>query len=151
MFEISGTNNPDEIVIKTASKEMTFNVAESTIDANLAVGKLSGPGEYEVGEATIRGIGVSNNTKTIYDVEIGGVHIGITGGIEEGLDDLGVADILCTSSVRSIREISPKLVIAMGNVDGMVTELKLTAKTEKKVKIKRAEDLPSTTEVVVFN
>ena len=150
MFEIEGTKNPDEIVIRTANKVITFNMAESTIDANLNVDKLVGPGEFEVGEATIRGIGINNNENTIYDVQIGGVNIGITAGFEEGLDEI-VADILCTSSVRSVREISPKLVIAMGNVDGMVSELKLTARTEKKLKVKKADDLPMALEIVVFN
>ena len=126
-------------------------MADSTVDAGLSVGQLVGPGEFEVGEATIRGIGVQNNQATIYDVEIGGTHIGITAGIEEGLDDLGISDILCTNSVRAVREISPKLVIAMGNVDGMVTELKLTARTEKKLKVKNADALPATMEVVVLN
>ena len=55
-----------------------------------------------------------------------------------------------TSSVRAIREIEPKLVVAMGNVDGMVTELKLTARTEKKLKIKNADSLPAVKEVVVL-
>ncbi|MBQ2638478.1 hypothetical protein IJF91_00195 [Candidatus Saccharibacteria bacterium] len=150
MFEIE-SRKPEEITVKTATKAITFNMDESTISADLAVGELKGPGEFEVGEATIRGISVLNNTKTIYDVIISGVHIGIIGGVEEGLDDLGISDILCTSSVRAVREISPKLVIATGNVDGMVTELKLTARTEKKLKIKKADDLPLALEVVVLN
>lgn len=150
MFEIEGTKNPEEIVIRTANKTITFNMAEATVDANLNVGKLVGPGEFEVGEATIRGVGINNNQNTIYDVVIGGVHIGITAGFEEGLDEI-VADILCTSSVRSVREIAPKLVVAMGNVDGMVSELKLTAKTEKKVKLKKTDDLPLALEVIVLN
>ena len=152
MFEIEGTKNPDEIVIKTATKTITFNMADYVIDAGLNVGQLVGPGEFEVGEATIRALGVGENkAQTIYDVEIGGTHVGITAGIEDGLDDLGISDILCTTSVRAVREISPKLVIAMGNVDGMVTELKLTARTEKKVKVKNVDALPSTMEVVVLN
>lgn len=151
MFEIEGTKNPDEVVIKTATKTIKFNMADSTVDAGLAVGILTGPGEFEIGEATVRGIGVSNNQATIYDVEIGGTHVGITAGIEEGLDDLGISDILCTSSVRAVREISPKLVVSMGNVDGMVSELKLTARTEKKLKVKNADSLPAAMEVVVLN
>lgn len=150
MFEIE-SQKPEEITIKTATKAITINMDESTILADLPVGELKGPGEFEVGEATIRGISVLNNTKTIYDVVISGVHVGIVGGVEEGLDDLGISDILCTSSVRAVREISPKLVIATGNVDGMVTELKLTARTEKKLKVKKADDLPLAMEVVVLN
>ena len=106
---------------------------EATIDAGLAVGKITGPGEFEIGDATIRGI-LTESGKTIYSAEIGGVNVGILGNIEENLDDI-VADILCTSSVRAVREIEPKLVVSMGNVDAMVSELKLTARTEKKLKI----------------
>jgi hypothetical protein len=152
MFEIEGTRNPDEILIKTATKTILVNIADAQVSADLNVGTLNGPGEFEVGEATIHGIGVGENkAQTIYNIEISGVHVGITAGIEDGLDDLGPADILCTSSVRAVREISPKMVIAMGNVDGMVTELKLTARTEKKVKVKNVDTLPATMEVVVLN
>lgn len=148
MFEIE-SKNQDEITISTKTTTIKFNIADAVIDAGLAVGKITGPGEFEIGDATIRGVATESG-KTIYDVEIGGVHTGIIGGIEEGLDDI-VADILCTSSVRAVREIEPKLVVSMGNVDGMVSELKLTARTEKKLKIKNLESLPTTKEVVVLN
>lgn len=148
MFEIE-SKTPDEITIITKKTTIKFNIADAIIDAGLAVGKISGPGEFEIGDATIRGIATESG-KTIYDVEVGGVHTGIIGGIEENLDDI-VADILCTSSVRAIREIEPKLVISMGNVDGMVTDLKLTARTEKKFKVKNLDSLPATKEVVVLN
>lgn len=148
MFEIE-SKNQDEITILTKKTTIKFNLTDSAIDAGLAVGKISGPGEFEIGDVAIRGIATESG-KTIYDAEIGGIHIGITGGIEEKLDDI-VADILCTSSIRAIREIEPKLVVSMGNVDAMVTELKLTARTEKKLKIKNFESLPATKEVVVLN
>ena len=126
MFEIE-SKTPDEITIITKKTTIKFNIADAIIDAGLAVGKISGPGEFEIGDATIRGIATESG-KTIYDVEVGGIHTGIIGGIEENLDDI-VADISCTSSVRAIREIEPKLIISMGNVDGMVADLKLTART----------------------
>ena len=148
MFDIE-SKDQDEITISTKKTSVKFNIAEAVIDAGLAVGKIKGPGEFEIGDISIRGIATESG-KTIYDVEIGGIHTGIIGGIEENLDDI-VADILCTSSVRAIREIEPKLIIAMGNVDGMVTDLKLTARTEKKLKIKNADSLPTTKEVVVLN
>lgn len=149
MFEIE-SKNQDEIIITTKKTTIKFDVNEAVIDASLGVGKISGPGEFEIGDVTIRGIRVGDN-KTIYDVEIGGVHVGIIGAIEEGLDDLGMANILCTSSVRAVREIEPKLVVAMGNVDGMVSELKLTARVEKKLKVKNLESLPLALEVVVLD
>ena len=148
MFEIE-SRNQDEISIITKKTAIKFNIADATIDANLPVGKISGPGEFEIGDATIRGVATESG-KVIYDVEIGGIHVGILGGIEENLDDI-VADILCTSSVRAIREIEPKLIISMGNVDAMVSDLKLTARTEKKLKVKNLDSLPTTKEVVGLN
>ena len=149
MFEIE-SKKPDLITIVTKKTSVTFNMAEYTISGNLSVGEIHGPGEFEVGDVTIRGIALSEG-RTIYDAEVGGVHVGIIGGIEEGLDDLGVANILCTSSVRAIREIDPKVVISMGNVDGMVSELKVAARTEKKYKVKNLDSLPVALEVVVLN
>ena len=148
MFELE-SKNQDEIIISTKNTTIKVNVADAVIDAGLAVGKITGPGEFEIGDATVRGIPTESG-KTIYDIEIGGVHTGILGGIEENLDDI-VADILCTSSIRAVREIEPKLVVSMGNVDGMVSELKLTARTEKKLKVKNLDSLPATKEVVVLN
>ena len=147
MFEIE-SKSPDVITIITKKTTINFNIAESIIDATLSVGPIAGPGEFEIGDATIRGIATESG-KTIYDVEIGGVHTGIIGGIEENLDDI-VADILCTSSVRAIREIEPKLIVSMGNVDGMVADLKLTARTEKKLKVKNLDNLPGAKEVIVL-
>lgn len=148
MFELE-SKKPDEIVITTKSTAVKVNISDYTIDANLPVGKIEGPGEFEIGDVSIRGVATASK-KTIYDIEIGGIHIGVLGDIEENLDDI-VADILCTSSVRAVREIEPKLIISMGNVDGMVSELKLTARTEKKLKIKNLDSLPATKEVVVLN
>ena len=148
MFEIE-SKNQDEIILSTKNGAIKINIADAVIDANLAVGKITGPGEFEIGDATIRGIATESG-KTIYDVEIGGVHTGILGSIEEGLDDI-VADILCTSSVRAIREIEPKLIVSMGNVDAMVADLKRTARTEKKLKVKNLDSLPATKEVVVLS
>ena len=148
MFEIE-SKSQDEITFITKKTTIKINIADAVIDANLPVGKIVGPGEFEIGDATIRGIATESG-KTIYDVEIGGVHTGIIGGIEENLDDI-VADILCTSSVRAIREIEPKLIISMGNIDGMVADLKLSARTEKKLKVKNLDSLPATKEVVVLS
>lgn len=148
MFELE-SKNQDEIIITTKKTSIKVNVADGTIDASLPVGKIEGPCESEIGDATIRGIATESG-KTIYDVEVGGIHIGVLSGIEENLDDI-VADILCTSSVRAIREIEPKLIVAMGNVDGMVAELKLSARTEKKLKIKNLDSLPTAKEVVVLS
>lgn len=150
MFEIE-CKNPDEIALTTKKTSIKFNVADETIDANLEVGKIVGPGEFEIGDVAIRGIDTKNGT--VYEAVVGNVHIGIIGGNEEAamLDELGVSDVLCTTSVRAVREVEPKVVVAMGNVDGMVTELKLAPKLEKKYKLKNFEALPSALEVIALN
>ena len=147
MFEIE-SKNQDEISIITKKTTLKINIADASLDAGLSVGKITGPGEFEIGDIGVRGIATESG-KTIYDIEVSNVHVGVIGGIEENLDDL-VADVLCTSSVRAIREIEPKLIVAMGNVDVMVSDLKLTARTEKKLKVKNLDSLPTTKEVVVL-
>ena len=150
MFELE-SKNPNEITIKTISKVITIDFINGVIQADLTVGDIVGPGEFEIGEATIRGISVANRTKIIYDVEVGGIHIGIIGDFDENLDDLGIPEILCTSSVKAIKDVNPKLIIATGNIDGMVTDLKLSSRVEKKIKIKKIEDLPNIQEVIALN
>ena len=150
MFEIE-SKSPDEIVLTTKETSIKFDLANETVDASLEVGKIEGPGEFEIGNVAIQGL-ATESKKTVYAATVGTVRIGIIGGIEEAitLDELGVADVLCTSSVRAVRELDPKVVIAMGNVDGMVTELKLTPRAERKFKLKNAEALPPTLEVVAL-
>ena len=150
MFEIE-SKDPDQVVITTKTKTIRFNLADETIDADLPVGKIVGPGEFEIGEAAIRGIVVGAG-QTIYDVVIGNVHVGIIGAAEDAnaLDELGVSNVLCTSSVRAVREIEPRVVVALGNIDGMAVELKVAARAEKKLKVKSLDSLPSTLEVVAL-
>lgn len=148
MFELE-SKKVDEITIITKKTTIRINVTDAVIDAGLPVGEITGPGEFEIGDIAIRGI-MTAQGRTIYDVNINGLHVGIIGDIEENLDDL-VADILCTSSVRAIREIEPKLIVAMENVDAMVADLKLSARTEKRIKVKGADSLPVSKEVVVLN
>ena len=90
MFEIE-SKKPEEITIVTKQTAITFDMKQFTIDAGLNVGKIQGPGEFEIGNATIRGIAVpvrgsssedaadgkadgvrpALSGETIYDVEVG--------------------------------------------------------------------------------
>jgi len=96
---------------------------------------LEGPGEYEVGPYTIRGIaagrmldGGSGANVTIYRIEIGDVIVGVLGNISSELNDdqleaLGVIDILitpiggggytldATDAIKVIKAIEPKAVV----------------------------------------
>ena len=150
MFEIE-SKNPDEIILTTKKTSIKFNVADGTIDAKLNVGKIEGPGEFEIGDVAIRGL-ATKGERTAYEAVVGNVHIGIIGDNEEAamLDELGISDVLCTSSVRAVREVEPKVVIAMGNIDGMVTELKTAPRAEKKYKLKNFDALPAALEVVAL-
>lgn len=149
MFEVE-SRKQNEITILTKKVVVTFNMMDFTIDAELEVGKIKGPGEFEIGEVAIRGIATESG-KTIYDVEVDGIRVGIIGDIEEGLDDLGVSDVLCTSSVRAVREIEPKMIIAMGNIEVMVAELKMSVRKEKRLKIKNLDNLAINKEIIVLN
>ena len=149
MFEIT-SKDQNEITITTKQTSVKFDVAEYEIDADLSVGKIKGPGEFEIGDVTVRGIATEGG-RTIYDASIGTVHVAIIGDVETGLDELGMIDVLCTTSTKAVKEVNPKLIVAMGNVDGMVTELKLSARTEKKLKIKKPDDFPATQEVIVLS
>lgn len=150
MFEIE-SKDQDIIVLNTKTTSIKFDLANETIDANLEVGKIVGPGEFEIGEVAIRGIAVKDG-KTIYDAVMNNVHVGIIGAVDDALalDELGISDVLCTSSVRAVREIEPKVVVAMGNIDGMVMDLKVAERAEKKLKVKSLESLPATLDVVAL-
>lgn len=148
MFEIE-SKGPNKVKVGMKNGGVVFDVAEYSIDAGLEVGKIKGPGEFEIGEIAISGI-ATDSGRTVYAGEISGVRIGFLGDTEEGLDDLGVIDILCTSSLRSVREIAPKLVVATGNAEKMADELKLPLRREKKLKIKNLEALADKGEIVVL-
>lgn len=148
MFEIT-SKNLNLIIFKCDDTVLSIDLDEGILDAGLKVGKISGPGEFEIGKITVRGIGVED--KTIYDIEVNGVHVGLVGAVEKNLDELGMIDVLFTSSVKAIKDLDPKLVVATGNVDGMVVDLKLTARVEKKLKIKNVDSLPAAMELVTLN
>lgn len=102
-------------------------------DAKLS---LEGPGEYEVGDFSIRGVAAirhidteaDGKKTTIYRIEIGDVRIALLGNVaekleEDQLEEIGVVDILivpvggggytldATSAASVVRRIDPKVVI----------------------------------------
>jgi L-ascorbate metabolism protein UlaG (beta-lactamase superfamily) len=107
--------------------------ATNSKDAQLLI---EGPGEYELGDFSIRGISAIRHLdtedtepiSTIYRIEVGEVRIGVLGNIagkleEDQLEALGVLDILiipiggggytldATSAATLVRSIDPKVVI----------------------------------------
>ena len=103
---------------------------------------ICSPGEYEVGDFSIKGIAAqrhidsteTNKRSVIYKVEVGDIHIAVLGNIapaitDNQLENLGVIDILiipvggsgytldATSAVNIIRQIEPKIVVPVHYAD----------------------------------
>lgn len=103
---------------------------------------LEGPGEYEVGDFSIRGVAAQRHLdieadekrSTIYRIEVGDVRIALLGNVigtlnEDQLESLGVIDILivpvggsgytldATSAATITRQIDPKVVIPVHYAD----------------------------------
>lgn len=171
MFEIELKKN-GEVSIATRKVEINVNVAQSSIKAGLNVGAIRGPGEFEIGDASIIGVrsgkdmdnkrgGDENESESeennnsevpersiVYGIEIGGIRIGVTGNVDAELEDeLGPIDILVTSSVKMAKAVEPKIVIPTENFGDFESELKVEARHERKLKIKDRGSLPVAMEV----
>lgn len=106
---------------------------------------IEGPGEYEIGDFSIRGVSAIRHIDTedkepiatVYRIEVGEARIALLGNIagklnEEQLEALGVIDILilpvgggglvpdATSAASLVRQIDPKAVIPTHYADDMV-------------------------------
>lgn len=128
----------DEIELVT---ETRFQVPNS--EARIV---LDSPGEYEVGDFTIRGIAATRHIdtpdqeqlSTIYRVECGDVNIAIVGNVdpklsEDQLESIGMVDILvlpvggggytldATSAAAMVRSIEPKAVVPVHYKDTALT------------------------------
>lgn len=133
-----------DLAVKDAVELATEErLALNSKDAQLAI---EGPGEYEIGDFSIRGVaavrhldsGSDKKQSTIYRLEVGDVRIGLIGNIAPTLDDdqlesLGLIDILilpvggsgytldATSATSLVRQIDPKVVIPVHYSDTALT------------------------------
>ncbi len=106
------------------------------VESGAATIQIEGPGEYEVGDFSIRGIpaqrhiDAEGNGTTIYRIEVGEARIALLGNIdsklsEEQLEKIGVVDIVvipvggggytldATAAAQLVRKIDAKGVIAI--------------------------------------
>lgn len=132
-------------------KDKVELVTEPRLAVNAADALLTieGPGEYEIGDFSIHGIGArrhiddkdAEKISTIYRIEIGDVRIALLGNIapqlsEDQLEEIGVVDILvtpvggngltldATSAASIVRSIGPKVVIPVHFAnDGLTYEV----------------------------
>ena len=104
------------------------------------------PGEYEVGDCTIRGVAAtrhidtpeSEQLSTMYRVECGELTVAIVGNVAPGVSDdqletLGMVDILivpvggygytldATSAASLVRKVEPKIVVPVHYADSALT------------------------------
>lgn len=130
-----------------SSKDAVELATEPRFAANDPSAKLhiEGPGEYEVGEVSIRGVSATRHIDTdadepigtMYRLEIGDVRIALLGNIapklsEDQLEELGVVDVLiipvggngytldATSAATLARQIDPRVVIPVHFADSAV-------------------------------
>lgn len=107
---------------------------------------IDGPGEYEVGDFSIKGIAAQRHidtpdqekVSTMYRIEVDDVRIAILGNIdakltETQLEQLGVIDVLvlpiggggytldATSAVTIVRQIEPRVVIPVHYADDAIS------------------------------
>ena len=131
----------------TAIKEAVELATEDrfALQSKDAVLAIEGPGEYEIGDFSIRGISAvrhidteaDEKIATIYRIEVGDVRIALLGNItpklsEDQLEEIGVVDMLvipvggggytldASSAATIVRQIDPKVVIPVHYEDGAV-------------------------------
>lgn len=134
IFGLKDANVKDALELATESR---FLIESS--EARLAI---EGPGEYEIGNFSIRGIAATRHIDTeaekagttMYRIVIGDVSIALLGNItgklsEDQLEAIGVVDIAIipvggggytldgTDAARLIRQIDPKVVIPVHYAD----------------------------------
>ena len=139
--------NPNMSVVghKNVSVKDSIEIATEprfVVNDNTAKLQIEGPGEYEVGEVSVRGIRATRHidspedepVSTIYRIEIGDVRLVVIGNIapklnEDQLEAIGVTDIVIipvggngytldgTSAATMVRQIDPKVVIPVHYAD----------------------------------
>jgi len=122
--------------IKTKGQIQLATESRFTVASDDTQVVIDGPGEYEVGEFTIRGVAATRHIdttdqeklSTIYRIETGEIRVAIVGNVdsklsEDQLEAIGVVDILvlpvggggytldATSAASVVRSIEPKVVV----------------------------------------
>lgn len=131
----------DSVVVATEDRFAVTGEGEKLL--------IHGPGEYEVGDFSIRGVAAQRHIDaesdekkaTIYRIEVEDIRIAVLGNIapkltDAQLEELGVVDILivpvggggytldATSAVAAVRQVEPKAVIPVHFADkGMKYEV----------------------------
>lgn len=138
LFGLNDIKTKDEVELATESRFVVKNSEARII--------IDQPGEYEVGDFTIKGIAATRHIdkpedeqlSTIYRVECGEARIAIIGNVapsltDEQLEMLGVIDIVilpvggngytldATSAAAIIRQIEPKVAVPVHYADSSLS------------------------------
>jgi L-ascorbate metabolism protein UlaG (beta-lactamase superfamily) len=138
LIGLKNLNVKDAVEIAT---EPRFAVSDET--ARLII---EGPGEYEIGDVSVRGVRATRHLdtsadepiSTMYRIEIGDVRIAVLGNIapklsEDQLEDIGIVDIVIlpvggngytldgTSAATIVRSVDPRVVIPIHYADSALT------------------------------
>ena len=123
---LKDVNTKDAIVLATEPRFLTDDE-----DAKLVI---EGPGEYEVGDVSIRGIAATRHIdngafgSTVYRISLGEIRVAVIGNIAANLDEdqleaIGVVDMVivpvggggytldAVAATKLVRQIDPKVII----------------------------------------
>lgn len=154
-----------------------FNAIEQVAYGEKVPFKVSGPGEYEVGDLTVRGFGVKTTYdgeeryNTIYQVSLEGANILFLGALGDGKLDasvlgalgeidimfvpVGAGDVLDGSAASALGvKLEARVIIPMhydkATLAAFLKEEGSTAKSEEKLTIKKKDLLTKEGEIVVL-
>lgn len=154
-----------------------FNAVEQVAYGEKIPFKISGPGEYEVGDLTVRGFGVKTTYdggerfNTIYQVSLEGTNILFLGGISDGKLDatvlgalgeidimfvpVGAGDVLDGSAASALGvKLEARIIIPMhydkASLAVFLKEEGSAAKPEDKLTIKKKDLLTKEGEIIVL-
>jgi L-ascorbate metabolism protein UlaG (beta-lactamase superfamily) len=154
-----------------------FNAVEQVAYGERVPFKVAGPGEYEVGDLTIRGFGVKTTYdgeeryNTIYQVSLEGANILFLGALGDGKLDasvlgglgeidimfvpVGAGDVLDGSAASALGvKLESRVIIPMhydkGTLQAFLKEEGSNAKPEDKLTIKKKDLLTKEGEIVVL-
>jgi len=134
LLGLKDLNVKDMVELATESRFLT-----GTLDSRLSI---EGPGEYEVGDFSIRGIRAIRHIdsdsvgfgSTLYRIAVGDIRIALIGNIvsnltEDQLEEIGVVDILIipvggagytldsVGAAKLVRQVDPKVIIPIHYAD----------------------------------
>jgi L-ascorbate metabolism protein UlaG (beta-lactamase superfamily) len=150
----SGSRLKGELILRTSNITVADDSKTEAQNFPPKEGEISGPGEYNIGPAKVRGVLISKEStsekiKTAYAVELDEIKMGFLGDIssdlsEEELDGLGEIDVLfvpakSAEAMHYVKSVEPKIVIPAGDAKKLASELGQDVEPQEKLVIKKKD------------